>query len=159
VTILAACRRASILALAVVCEGTVLDICRFRLQGPTCFERIADLVRKIAADYSASAIVAEPDSVVSDALSAAGIPFLPTTVAEAREQLMAPTVGRLRHELYAFLIDDHPQLRPYLRLQAESRRLATSDRSRIAPLLAVALGLGAARRDIAAQLAGNCLLN
>ncbi len=156
-TLLAACRRASVLALAVVCEGTIVDICRFRLEGPARSERIAGLIRKTAADYNVTTIVAEPQSIVGEALTMAGMPFLPTTVGEAKQQLLAS--NNLRHEFYARLLDDHPQLRVYLRLGADSCRSLLSDRSRTAPLLAVAFGLGAAQVAIAAQVGANCLLN
>lgn len=139
-TVLAACRRASILALAVVSGGVVIDVVRHWLDGP---ERIVELVSRTATDYEAIAIVAEPDSVVGQALTTAAMPFLSITVSAAKRQLLATSDQHLHGRLYEMLVQDHPQLRRFVRIDPRTGQVPTADRWRTVPLLAAALGLGA----------------
>jgi len=142
---LAACIRFNILGLAIVSSGRVLKVkrrCLYHRRPTESKQSFATrAITKLANDFSLSAIVVEPGSLVQQWVEQTGLKTLSLTLLKTKEILL-PEAERTTHvALLQHLVDHYPEARAVARILPITGKVAMTDRWRVPPLLAVALGL------------------
>lgn len=143
-TYLAAYFYAPSLALAVTSGSDVLEVRQYRLRTYE-GQRARELIALLAAEYAVAAIVVKPESWLAAIAEGMPRPVALVSLTEAKRLLFPANPPPSHVQLAEVLIRARPTLRRLAPTWEESGELKRSEPWRLVALVAVALGLAAAR--------------
>lgn len=146
---LAICLRFNILGLAVISATDIIEVKRRCLYhaGPDKTQQVfaTSAIRKMVANYGVSAIVVEPGSKPTRWCKSLSLATIDWTVTQAKQTLLPGQDAISQPQLLQHVVDCQPKLRNIATILPATGKVAMTQRWRIAPLLAVSLGLSATR--------------
>jgi len=149
---LAACVRFNILGLAVVSANGIVEAKRRCLYHGGSRQTVQDFatpaILNLANDYDISVVVVEPGSTVSRWCEVAGLQTAQLTIAEAKQVLLPGDASASHAVLFQHLVKTNSKLKNIVTILPATGNVAMTQRWRIAPLLAVALGLAAVQTGL-----------
>ena len=145
--ILAVCLRFNMLGLAVVSQHEIIEVRRRCLYHAKPMERPQDFasraIAELASDYGLSVVVVEPDSQIQAWLKKTNLSSQIMSLDIAKELVLPEDEPHTHPYLCRHLVNEFPVLRNIATVLPATGNVAMTQRWRVVPLLAVALGVAA----------------